>query len=100
MPRRPLIHHVDQPRTVAILLNRKHELVQRGVDLVDKDLAAQTLAVLRSGGQLLRVPRDVAAGLREWQRIDVLQLGVTQPTPSTAPATTIPIPADAGSPFD
>lgn len=100
MPRRPLIRHVDQPRTVAILINRKHELVQRGVDLVDRELAQHALAVLRSGGQLLRVPHEVAAGLREWQRIDVLQLGVTQPTPSTAPATTIPIPADAGSPFD
>lgn len=100
MPRRPLIHHVDQPRTVAILINRKHELVQRGVDLVDKELAARALSVLRSGGQLLRVPREVAAALREWQRIDVLQLGVTEPAPSRAPATHIPIPADAGSPFD
>lgn len=77
MPRAQFIH-VPYDGRVTVLLNVKGEYVQQGVDWHDATLSDHALGVLRSGGQLLRLPRDVVRQMRLWDRVEILQLGVTQ----------------------
>lgn len=82
---------------VSVLLNVAHEVVQVGGYAGDDPAVT---AVLRCGGQLIRVPRSVARTLRRWDRVHVLSIGV-EPGAPPAPSSQQPaVPANAGSRFD
>lgn len=76
--RRAKVVHAREDGLVTVLLNLRHEVVQEGVDWYDTQFREHAIGVLRAGGQLLRVPRHVVRQLRMWDRVEILQLGVTQ----------------------
>ena len=100
MPRAKVVH-VREDGLVPVLLNLRHELVQVGVDWHDSVFREHAIGVLRNGGQVLRMPRHVVRQLRMWDRVEILQIGVTQT--ERTPQKHISIPQDgenAGSPHD
>ena len=92
--------HVREDGLVPVLINRKHEVVQEGVDWYDTQFREHAIGVLRAGGQLLRVPRHVARQLRMWDRVEILQLGVTQADQQPTQISIPRVGENAGSPHD
>lgn len=100
MPR-PTVAHAREDGLVPVLLNLRHELVQVGLDWADTMQREHALGVLRAGGQVLRMPRRVVRQLRIWDRVEILQIGVTQPDRTTGQQISIPQAGDhVGSPHD
>jgi hypothetical protein len=96
MPRPSHQRTVERDPLVVVVLNLKHEVVHMS-RLLQGDEPTVT-AVLRCGGQLLRIPRSQLAGVKPWDVLHVERINHSRGAPP-APRR-MQVPEHAGSPFD